>query len=135
MVEMTGVYQGGKHCEMTHGPSGSKIQTDAPKDNAGRGEAFSPTDLLGVALGSCVLTTMAIVAERDGKDFKNANFKVTKEMASNPRRIQRLTLTLNLPAVTEPEYRKKLEHVAETCPVHRSLNPEMEIPMTFNWVL
>jgi putative redox protein len=135
MVEMSGIYQGEKHCELTHGPSGSKISTDAPKDNAGRGEAFSPTDLLGAALGSCILTTMAIVAERDGKDFKAANFKVTKEMNPNPRRIQRLALTLNLPASFDPEYRKKLEHIAQTCPVQRSLHPEMEMPMTFNWVL
>lgn len=135
MVEMSGVYQGEKHCELTHGPSGSQIHTDAPKDNAGRGEAFSPTDLLGAALGSCILTTMAIVAERDGKEFKNANFTVTKEMANNPRKIQRLTVHLNLPASTEPEYRKKLEQIAITCPVHRSLHPDVEMPISFNWVL
>lgn len=135
MVEMSGIYQGEKHCELTHGPSGSKIQTDAPKDNAGRGEAFSPTDLMGVALGSCIITTMAIVAERDGKDFKNATFKVTKEMNPNPRKIQRLTVTLNLPASFDSDYRKKLEHIALTCPVYRSLHPDVEVPISFNWAL
>jgi uncharacterized OsmC-like protein len=136
MVEMSGIYQGEKHCELTHGPSGSKITTDAPKDNNGRGEAFSPTDLMGAALGSCILTTIAIVAERDGKyDVKGSTFKVTKEMNPNPRRIQRLTVTLNLPKNIDSDYRSKLEHIAHTCLVHRSIHPDVEMPITFNWVL
>ncbi|MEZ0390762.1 MAG: OsmC family protein [Pseudobdellovibrionaceae bacterium] len=135
MVEMLGVYQGEKHCELSHGPSGTKISTDAPKDNAGRGEAFSPTDLVGAALASCILTTMAIVAERDGRDLKGAHFKVTKEMAANPRKIQKLTVALHLPAAFEAEYRKKMEHIALTCPVHRSLHPDVELPISFHWVL
>lgn len=136
MVKMNGIYQGDKHCEMTHEPSGSKMVTDAPKDNNGRGEAFSPTDLLGVALGSCVLTTIAIVAERDGYDIKGANFDVTKEMTqSPPRKIASLTLNLRLPSAFPAEYRKKIEHIAQTCPVHRSLHPDVQMPMTFTYDL
>jgi len=136
MVEMTGQYLGEKRCEMTHGPSGSKIATDAPKDNAGKGEAFSPTDLVGVALATCILTTMAIVAERDGVDLKGSTFKVTKEMTTvPPRKIERLTVSLKLPARIEADYRKKMEHVAHACPVHRSLHPDVQLPISFDWVL
>jgi uncharacterized OsmC-like protein len=135
MVEMTGVYQGEKHCETTHGPSGAKLSTDAPKDNAGRGEAFSPTDLVAVALATCILTTMGIVAERDGVDLKGSTYRVTKEMHANPRKIERLAVSIKLPARIEPEYRKKLEHIALTCPVHRSLHPDVQMPVTFEWAL
>ncbi|MGZ5279732.1 MAG: OsmC family protein [Pseudobdellovibrionaceae bacterium] len=119
-----------------HGPSGSKVATDAPKDNAGKGEAFSPTDLVGVALGTCILTTMAIVADRDGVNLKGSTFKVTKEMtAAPPRKIERLTVTILLPARIEAEYRKKMEHVAHACPVYRSLHPDVQMPISFDWVL
>lgn len=135
MVEMTGTYIGEKHCDLVHGPSGSKISTDAPKDNNGRGEAFSPTDLMGAALGSCILTTMAIVCERDGQDIRGANFKVTKEMNLNPRKIASLKVELKLPARIPQEYRNKLEHIAMTCPVHRSISPDVLMPVTFDWSL
>ncbi len=135
MVEMKGIYQGDKRCETTHGPSGSKLSTDAPKDNAGKGEAFSPTDLVGAALATCILTTMAIVAERDGKDIRGSTFRVTKEMSANPRKIERLAVYLQLPSHFDSEYRKKLEHIALTCPVHRSLHPDVQLPLTFEWTL
>lgn len=134
MVKTTSVYQGQKHCEVTHAPSGSTISTDAPKDNQGKGETFSPTDLVGVALGSCILTTMAIVAERDGIDFKDAKAEVEKVMADKPRRIQSLIVHITLSARLEPNHRRKLEETAKHCPVHRSLSSEMEIPMKFNYV-
>ena len=133
MAEMSGVYQGDLHCELSHGPSGAKISTDAPKDNMGRGEAFSPTDLVGAALGSCILTTMAIVAHRDGVQFAGASFKVSKEMTANPRKIGALPLHLKLPAKIPADYRKKLEQIAVTCPVHRSLHPDVKIPIVFDW--
>ncbi len=133
MVKITVTYTGGKHCELVHGPSQSVIETDAPKDNAGRGERFSPTDLVGAALASCVLTTMAIVAERDGVKFEGATAEVTKEMKSDPRRIGQLKVVLQLPASLEEKYRKKMEHVAHTCPVHRSLHPDLEMPIEFNY--
>ena len=135
MVEMNGIYVGEKHCDLTHGPSGSKISTDAPKDNAGRGEAFSPTDLMGAALGSCILTTIAIVAERDGLSVQGSSFRVTKEMNPNPRKIAKLTVELKLPANIPADKRNKLEHIAMTCPVHRSIHPDVLMPITFDWSL
>jgi uncharacterized OsmC-like protein len=135
MVEMTGTYIGEKHCDLVHGPSGSKISTDAPKDNNGRGEAFSPTDLMGAALASCILTTIAIVAERDGKDVKGSTFKVSKEMNNNPRKIASLKVELKLPANIPVDYRNKLEHIAMTCPVHRSIHPDVLMPISFDWSL
>jgi putative redox protein len=133
MVEMTGVYQGEKHCEITHGPSKSTIVTDAPKDNAGRGEAFSPTDLVGAALATCILTTVAIVAERDGHEMKGSTFKVVKEMNANPRQIARLRVELHLLARFDSDYRKKLEQVAGACPVARALKNNVEISVGIHW--
>lgn len=135
MVEATGTYLGDKRCVAVHGPSKAEISTDAPKDNNGRGEAFSPTDLVGVALATCILTTVAIVAERDGFDIKGSNFRVTKEMNPNPRKIDTLAVYLKLPANIAEENRKKIEHIAKTCPVHRSLHPDVKIPIVFEWVL
>ena len=134
MVKSYANYTGEKHCELTHEPSGARIETDAPKDNAGRGEAFSPTDLVGAALSSCILTTMAIVAERDGVAFAGAKAEVEKEMSANPRRIARLGVKVTLPKALPEDYRRKLEHVAHTCPVHRSLHPDVQLPITFEYV-
>ncbi len=133
MVGMQVVYKGEKHCELTHGPSGSVIETDAPKDNNGRGEKFSPTDLMGAALGSCVLTTMAIMAEKDSGtiDLRGARARVVKEMNPNPRRIARLPVEVEMPKGIKPEDRKRLEAAAHTCPVHRSLHPDVQAPITF----
>ena len=132
MVKSSAVYKGQLHCALTHEPSGSLIETDAPKDNNGRGEKFSPTDLVGAALTSCILTTM--VAERDGVDFKNARAEVEKEMSTNPRAIAALRVTVTLSKTIPEDYRKKLEHVAHTCPVHRSLNANMHLPIEFVYV-
>ncbi|MES3037447.1 MAG: OsmC family protein [Bdellovibrionota bacterium] len=134
MVKMKIDYQGQKHCELTHLPSGSKIETDAPKDNGGKGERFSPTDLLGASLASCILTTMHIVCEREGWSFEGGSAEVGKVMTDQPRRVDSLSVTINLPKSLTTEQRKKLEHVAEHCPVHRSLHPDVKMPMTFNYV-
>ena len=131
MVEISAIYKGDKNCELTHGPSGAKISTDAPRDNNGLGRMFSPTDLVGAALISCVLTTMAIVAERDGIEFTNATGKITKEMQPNPRRIASLGMTIHMPAGLDASARKKLEHSAHACPVHKSLHPDTKIPIEF----
>lgn len=131
MVEIKTIYTGEKHCEATHGPSMSVLETDAPKDNNGRGEKFSPTDLVATALATCVLTTMAIVAERDGVDFTKASATVEKHMNVSPRRIGKLVLKITLPASLSPEYRRKMENTAHACPVHKSLHPDVEIPMEF----
>ncbi len=134
MVTMTLEYQGALHCQATHGPSASIIATDAPLDNQGKGEAFSPTDLVGAALGSCILTVMGIVAQRSGIDMKGATATVEKEMANAPlRRIARLAVTINMPAKIDAPDRRRLENAAHTCPVHKSLHPDIEVLMVFNW--
>ena len=131
MVRMTSVYQGKKHCTLEHEPSRSMIETDAPKDNQGLGECFSPTDLVGAALVSCILTTMALVAERDGLNIEGARGSVVKEMNANPRRIKSLPVVITMPAALTPPQRQKLENAAKHCPVHASLHPEVEAPITF----
>ena len=131
MVKMSITYVGQKHCELTHGPSGSKIETDAPKDNQGLGEKFSPTDLVGAALGSCILTTMAINAEKEGLSIVGAKCQVGKEMITQPRKIGTLSVSITLPAKLKPEDRVKMEKIAASCPVTQSLHPDLKIPMSF----
>jgi putative redox protein len=131
MVNMSVIYKGEKHCELTHGPSGSKIETDAPKDNQGLGAAFSPTDLVGAALASCILTTIALMAERDGIDIKGSTANVSKGMSLNPRRISDLPVEIKLPKSLKPEDRKRLEAAGHSCPVHHSLHPDVKAPITF----
>lgn len=133
MVKMTAVYQGEKHCEITHGPSGAVISTDAPKDNNGKGEAFSPTDMVGAATGSCMLTVMAIAAEKDGVSLLNSRVTVEKEMNPNPRKVAKLTVVLHLPQSVPHEYRKKLQDIALSCPVKLSLHPDVLMPVVFHY--
>jgi putative redox protein len=134
MVRMTAVYRGEKHCELVHGPSNSKIETDAPRDNAGRGEKFSPTDLVGAALVSCILTTMAIVADRDGVELAGATGEVVKEMLNEPRRVGSLNVRIVLPAKLDDKYRKKMENVAYACPVHKALHPDIQSEIEFQYI-
>lgn len=134
MVKIQAVYQGEKHTRLTHGPSGAVLETDAPKDNNGRGEAFSPTDLVAAGLGSCMLTVMAISAERDGINMTGATAQVVKEMTNSPRRIAKLTVDIEMPATIPVSARAKLVEIAETCPVARSLLSELEIALTFRWL-
>jgi uncharacterized OsmC-like protein len=128
---MQGRYVGGKLIELTHEPSGTKIITDAPKDNGGEGTAFSPTDLVGAALGSCVLTTMVLFAERHNILLNGAHFKVEKIMGSDPRRIAELVLKVHLPKQLEATDRQKLERAGMTCPVHKSLHPDTQVRAEF----
>jgi len=130
-VEITGRYIGKLKTEMTHGPSGAVLRTAAPADNQGDGSSFSPTDLAAAALASCMVTTLAIVAERDGIDLSGVSFRVEKHMASDPRRIASLPVEIHLPASLAPAARQKLERAASTCPVHRSLAPELEKAVRF----
>jgi uncharacterized OsmC-like protein len=134
MVKVTGEYQGGLHCTATHGPSGDTLTTDAPKDNQGRGEAFSPTDLVATAMATCIATTMAIPARKQGVELAGLRYEVTKEMSSDsPRRIVRLATTVWLPlAKTEP-LASALEYAAHHCPVHQSLHPQVDAPIVFHW--
>lgn len=132
MVVITGSYTGDLRCEAVHGPSGTKLVTDAPVDNLGRGESFSPTDLVATALGTCIITTMAIVATRRGIDFSSATFSVEKHMALDPlRRIGRLPVTIRMSAAISEENRAVLERAAHTCPVHKSLHAQVEAPISF----
>lgn len=131
MVEMRAVYIGDKHCELTHSPSGTQIETDAPKDNGGKGAAFSPTDLMGASYASCALTTMAIIAEREGIPFGKSSAKVIKEMSSSPRKVARLPIEITMPLGLKPEHRKRLEEIARNCPVALSLHPEIERSIQF----
>jgi putative redox protein len=134
MVKIDISYQGQLHCEAVHGPSGAKLATDAPKDNHGKGEAFSPTDLVATALGTCMLTVMGIVAQRHNISLEGVTASVVKEMAASPaRRIGKLTVQINVPGNLDQEQRKLLENAAHTCPVHKSLHPEIDIPLTFHW--
>jgi putative redox protein len=133
MVQISIEYTGNLHCDAKHGPSGSVIATDAPADNQGKGEAFSPTDLVATALGTCIATTMAIVAERHQVELKGMSVQVAKEMASDPRRISRLTTAVHIPLPADHPQRALLEKTALGCPVHRSLAAEMERPTKFFW--
>lgn len=134
MVKITTRYEGGLHCILTHGPSGNKLPTDAPKDNRGKGEAFSPTDLMAAALGSCMATTMGIYAARHAVSLEGLEVEVIKEMVAVPsRRIGKLTVTLNMPKGITANHRPILERTALTCPVHKSLHPDVEIPVTFQY--
>jgi putative redox protein len=133
MVKITGEYQGELHCTARHEPSGNMLVTDAPKDNQGRGEAFSPTDLIATAFGTCVATTMAIAARKNGVELSGFRYEVTKEMSTDaPRRITRLTLNVWLPANVNKLSREIIERAAHGCPVHRSLAPEVEKLITFH---
>jgi putative redox protein len=134
MVNIQVEYQGDLHCKATHGPSGAELSTDAPKDNQGRGESFSPTDLVATALGTCMLTIMGIAARTLNIDFTGATATVEKEMtATAPRRIQRLTVRIHVPHAPSSEDKEKLERAAYACPVHKSLHPDVQIPIEFTW--
>ena len=129
-------YLGDLRTNSTHLQSGNQLITDAPTDNMGKGEAFSPTDLLATATGTCILTTMAIVAQRDGIELLNSEVEVTKIMTQTPpRRITRLEINLKMKAnvVLNDEQIKKLENTAHKCPVSLSLHPDVEQVLMFEW--
>jgi putative redox protein len=127
-------YEGDLHTRCLHGPSGATLETDAPKDNEGLGEAFSPTDLLATALGSCMLTVMGIVARRHGWALEGASVGVEKHMVVEPlRRVGRLVLRFAMPAGIPADARQVLERAARTCPVHQSLHPEVKVETSFDW--
>jgi putative redox protein len=134
MVEIDIVYQGKLRCQSTHEPSGAKLLTDAPKDNMGEGAAFSPTDLVGTALGTCMMTVMGIVAQREEIDLTGSTVHVVKEMVTAPvRRIGKLTVEFTVPVPLTEVQRQKLQNAAMTCPVHKSLHPDVEVAVSFKW--
>lgn len=133
-VKITGKYLSGLRVELKHGPSGTIIQTDAPTDNNGKGEKFSPTDLAASSLGACILTIMGIVAERNQIDLSTVTFTVEKHMSSDsPRRISKIIIDFQMPKNLDEKQRTKLENAAHTCPVHYSLHPEIEKEIYFNY--
>ena len=133
MVTIEAEYQGELHCKAVHGPSGSEFSTDAPKDNQGRGESFSPTDLVATALGTCMLTVMGIMARTLEIDIAGATAKVEKEMTPPPRMIKSLTVKIHVPGPVSDDNKLKLERAVRTCPVHKSLHPDVAMPIEFTW--
>ena len=125
------VYQNNLRTEAEHIASGEKIITDAPVDNNGKGEAFSPTDLVATALGSCIITIIAISANKYDIDVTGTNASVKKIMGSDPRRISEISIDINMNKNIEEKDRKRLERAALACPVHKSLHPDLEKKIRF----
>ena len=130
-VTITGRYIGSKKVELIHEQSGSVLITEAPKDNGGEGMSFSPTDLVAAAFGSCVITTIAIVAERKNISVDGMHLRVEKHMQSDPRRVGAMPLTVHLPARLTPEERSRLEAAGRACPVHKSLHPDVRAEIEY----
>jgi len=133
-VEINLTYEGGLHCTAAHGPSRQTLTTDAPVDNGGKGAAFSPTDLVATALGTCMATVMGLVAQRNNLDIEGLQIQVIKEMTADPvRRIGSLKTRLVFPQgkLLSPTDRAKLEAAARACPVKQSLHPDVKAPIEF----
>lgn len=134
MVEIKLDYEGDLHCNAVHGPSGTTLATDAPVDNNGRGESFSPTDLVATALGACMATVMGIMAKRKEIDLAGLKVAVRKHMSEDlPRRIAKLEVDLAMPLPADHPERKVFEAAARGCPVHHSLHPDIEVVMKWTW--
>jgi len=134
MVSMKAIYIGGLRTEVTHLKSGNKIITDAPPDNNGRGEAFSPTDLTCASLNSCMMTLMGILAERENINLTGLKADIVKIMASNPRKIAEVQITFTHENLEATDIQKeKLKRAALTCPVALSLNDELKQSVVFNF--
>lgn len=135
MATATILYKGELRTEAIHLLSTTSITTDAPPDNHGKGEAFSPTDLLATSLGTCIITTMAIVGRKASIELKGTSLDVTKVMGSDPRRVVEVIVRINFPvglALTEEE-KKLMEKTAHECPVARSLHPDLKQSIIFNY--
>ncbi len=134
MVSMTGIYHGELRTELTHLRSGNKIITDAPPDNNGKGEAFSPTDLACAALSSCMMTLMGILARREGIELTGLRSEIVKIMDNNPRKIAEIQIIFtHVNLVATDVQKEKLKHAALTCPVALSLSEKIIQTVTFNF--
>lgn len=134
MSSISGQYQGSLRTQATHLRSGNAIITDAPPDNNGKGEAFSPTDLVCAALSSCMMTIMGMLAERENIDLSGMKSDIVKIMASNPRKIAEIQITFTHPNLIASEVqRQKLKNAALTCPVALSLSDQLKQTVSFNW--
>ncbi|MEM7380631.1 MAG: OsmC family protein [Bacteroidota bacterium] len=128
-------YTGELRTNCTHIRSGNQFITDAPVDNNGLGQAFSPTDTVATALASCMLTVMGIKARGLDVDLKGSNAEITKHMASDPRRISGIDILLRLPSDVSDKNKTILEHTANTCPVIQSIHPDIQKEIEFQWIL
>lgn len=134
MVPIHLAYKGDLRVEAIHGPSKVTLITDAPVDNHGKGESFSPTDLVATALGACMMTIMGIVAERHEIDLAGTEIYVEKHMVSEPaRRIGKLKVAFKVLTEISPDHKKRLIRAAQTCPVHHSLHPDIKLDLQFLW--
>ena len=127
------VYTGNLRCEAEHIQSRTTIETDAPTDNRGKGEKFSPTDLLCVSLATCMLTTIAIKSRELGVDVTNSKAKVTNYMLGNPRRVGKIEVAVTLPSNGSESDQKVLERTGDNCPVIKSIHPDIELVITYKW--
>jgi uncharacterized OsmC-like protein len=129
------IYKGNLRCESTHLQSGTSIETDAPVDNQGKGERFSPTDLVATALGNCMMTIMGIKARDMNLELEGTKIEITKVMASEPRRISEIKAVIKFPLGLKADEKQRtiLEKSALTCPVFHSLHPEINQDISFNW--
>jgi putative redox protein len=133
MATIETTYLGGLRTEATHVQSGTKIITDAPVDNQGKGEAFSPTDLLSASLASCMLTIMGIKARNSNIDIDNTQCSITKIMAADPRRVSEIVISFKFPHQYTEKEQQLLERSALTCPVYLSLNEDLKKTVDFGW--
>ena len=129
------VYKGQLRCQATHLQSGTVIETDAPTDNRGKGERFSPTDTVCVALGTCIITTMGIKAGDMQIDLTGTTIDVTKHMVADPRRIGQIDVVLHFPSTLQLDEKDRtiLQRVGDNCPVAKSLHPDLKVNITYNW--
>ena len=134
MVEINVSYEGGLRCRAIHGPSKNELITDAPADNMGKGEAFSPTDLVATALATCILTTIGIVAQRKGFEIKSMRARAEKHMSTDaPRRIVKIPVTIWISLPADHPERPLIEKADHGCPVHQSVRADLELPIEFLW--
>lgn len=133
METIRSLYEGNLRTQAIHLQSGNKIITDAPTDNQGKGEAFSPTDLLSASLGSCMMTIMGIQAKKNNINLDGISAKTTKIMAQNPRRVCEIIVEFDMPGSLSEEHKKILEDAAINCPVAKSIHPELIQNVKFNY--
>lgn len=134
MVSINVSYQGELHCEAKHGPSGQTLATDAPVDNKGRGETFSPTDLVATGLAACMATIIGQQADTLGIDISGMTLDVDKIMSTErPRRIVELPVRIGMPIPFDQKTATMMERAAKTCPVHHSIHPDIKVGISFSW--
>ena len=129
------IYTGQLRCNATHNQSGSVIETDAPTDNRGKGERFSPTDLLCVSLGTCIITTIGIKATDMGIDLTGTTLQIQKYMLADPRRVGKVEIEIGFPATLKLDEKDKtiLKRIGDNCPVQKSIHPDIETKVVYNW--